>query len=731
MSANYQTGTRATSRVAFFCIIFLFTLKIMKPKHEIYGNLARLLATENLDIVHKNVETASFNVDSRTLTLPIWDKASDTVYQLLLSHEAGHAIYTSTEDWSKLTDVPMQFLNVTEDVRIEKLMKRRYPGLKKTFFNGYKELNDEDFFGIADDDITEYNFADKVNLYFKIGNFINLQFTEIETKILDQIQEAETFTDAIKAAEVLYEYCKNEESKIDNITNDLKQSGSLSSDYGESQQQTQGEEINSESPSSDDNKKSSSNNDIPNSSKEDANTNEKKNNDYDSSLSSNYIKTANSFSKAVNNLRDNDNKDIAYLEVPKLNLDQVVVKTKKIHSLCQRYWDEHSDSCDFSAVDADYIKFKNSAKNEVNYLVKEFECKKAADAYSKSSESKTGVLDCSSLYSYKYNEDIFKKIITVPEGKNHGLIFILDWSGSMDTVILETCRQLFNLIWFCKRSSIPFEVYAFTNSWSYSYGKCLGAENDTILVDGNFNLLNFISSSVNSTTLEQHMKNMYRLAYYFSQATNYNIPSQLSLSGTPLNETMIALHQIIPEFQKKTKVQKVQCVVLTDGEASALNRVNFYEGKKSSSIIGDNCFLRDKNLKTTYNFPRYSYYASHKFTDVLLKHLKDVFPSVNFIGIRLLTNGEIVSFVKQHMEDCTLEQHGKIMSDWKKYKSCSLTLSGYDCYFGIHSSSLGNNSEFEVSGSPSIVDIRNAFKKSLQSKKMNKKILSKFVDLIA
>jgi hypothetical protein len=108
-----------------------------------------------------------------------------------------------------------------------------------------------------------------------------------------------------------------------------------------------------------------------------------------------------------------------------------------------------------------------------------------------------------------------------------------------------------------------------------------------------------------------------------------------------------------------------------------------------------------------------------------------VFPSVNFIGIRLLTNGEIVSFVKQHMEDCTLEQHGKIMSDWKKYKSCSLTLSGYDCYFGIHSSSLGNNSEFEVSGSPSIVDIRNAFKKSLQSKKMNKKILSQFVDLIA
>jgi hypothetical protein len=704
----------------------------MKPKHEIYGNLARLLATENLDIQHKNVETASFNVETRTLTLPIWEKASDTVYQLLLSHEAGHAIYTSTEDWSELTDVPMQFLNVTEDVRIEKLMKRRYPGLKKTFFNGYKELNDDDFFGISDEDISEYNFADKVNLYFKIGNFINLEFTDIETEILNQIQEAETFIDAVKAAEVLYEYCKKEEEKnIDDIKFNLDQFSVGSSETNGTQTHDQIENNTSPSSTGD----VSEGNDSNNSNSTNGDSDQKKpsqNGDYNSSLSSNYIKTANSFAKAVNNLTENNFREIVYLEVPKVNLDRIVITPKKIHSLCKKYWDTHSDMCDFNLADSDYSKFKISAKKEVNYLMKEFECKKAADSYSKSSESKTGVLDCSFLHSYKYNEDIFKKIITVPEGKNHGLIFILDWSGSMDTVILETCRQLFNLIWFCKRASIPFEVYAFTNSWSYSYGKCGESIPNTFSIDGNFNLLNLISSTVNSTTLDQHMKNMYRLAYYFAKGGyNYTIPSQLSLSGTPLNEAMISLHQIIPDFQKKTKVQKVQCVVLTDGEASALNRFRHYNGGLSTATIGDNCFLQDKKLKTTYNFPNYSYYASHKFTDVLLNHLKDVFPSVNFIGIRLLSNGEIVSFVKQHMEDCTPDQHTKIMSDWKKYKSCALTLSGYDCYFGIHSSSLGNDTQFEVNESSSIVDIRNAFKKSLQSKKMNKKILSQFVDLIA
>ena len=63
---------------------------------------------------------------------------------MLVGHEVGHALFTPNEDPPK--DIPHSFLNVCEDARIEKLMKRKYPGLSKTFFNGYKELNDEDFF---------------------------------------------------------------------------------------------------------------------------------------------------------------------------------------------------------------------------------------------------------------------------------------------------------------------------------------------------------------------------------------------------------------------------------------------------------------------------------------------------------------------------------------------------------------------------------------------------------
>ena len=62
---------------------------------EIKGNLARLLATENLIIEHKSVETASFDVVGRVLTLPQWERASETVYDMLVAHEVGHALYLS------------------------------------------------------------------------------------------------------------------------------------------------------------------------------------------------------------------------------------------------------------------------------------------------------------------------------------------------------------------------------------------------------------------------------------------------------------------------------------------------------------------------------------------------------------------------------------------------------------------------------------------------------------
>ena len=129
---------------------------------EVKGTLAKLLATENLTVEHRRVSTACFDVEKRLLILPIWKTASNTIYDLLVGHEVGHALYTPNKDFG---DAPKDFVNVLEDARIERMMKDTYPGLRKSFFDGYTELWNDDFFGVKHEDLETLPLIDRINLY--------------------------------------------------------------------------------------------------------------------------------------------------------------------------------------------------------------------------------------------------------------------------------------------------------------------------------------------------------------------------------------------------------------------------------------------------------------------------------------------------------------------------------------------------------------------------------------
>ena len=115
------------------------------------------------------------------------------------------------------------------------------------------------------------------------------------------------------------------------------------------------------------------------------------------------------------------------------------------------------------AKKAEIASMKDESKKTVAYMVKEFEMKKSADQYARAAVSKTGSLDMGRLHTYKYNEDLFKKVTTLPGATNHGMVMVVDWSGSMYENLKGTLSQLFNLIWFCRRTQIPFEVFAFSD----------------------------------------------------------------------------------------------------------------------------------------------------------------------------------------------------------------------------------------------------------------------------
>ena len=92
-------------------------------------------------------------------------------------------------------------------------------------------------------------------------------------------------------------------------------------------------------------------------------------------------------------------------------------------------------------------------------MVKEFEMRKSAAAYSRTKQDKTGIINPLKLHSYKFNDDIFKRLTVTPDGKNHGLMMFIDWSGSMADKLTPTIHQLMNLVMFCRKVNISLLIF--------------------------------------------------------------------------------------------------------------------------------------------------------------------------------------------------------------------------------------------------------------------------------
>ena len=752
---------------------------LTKINYEVKGQLAKLLATEDLIIENRKVDTAMFDVERRVLTLPMWEKASASVYDLLVGHEVGHALYTPADNWKKdHPDLPMSYVNILEDVRIEKLMKRKYAGIVKTFFNGYKELSEQDFFELSENEVEEMNLPDRLNINAKIGNFVNVPFSDNENYFVNKAIKTETFQDVLDLSIELYDFVKEqiqESISMEGNGGDFSKDWQLGDEFsmGESTQGTPSQEIESDQ-------------ELPFNEGEPNNNKGQGAPDFESDSEMGDMEsggdttggehggdmdtiTDKKLSENLENLNNKErpsSRDPEYCTIPDLKLDNLNIKVDTIHSKLDDWYTEQQRRYDlevlqnsykpaknvYQDVDNEYRLFRRSAQKEVNYLVKEFECRKSADAYARATVSKTGVLDCTKLHSYKYNEDLFKKITTIPDGKNHGLIFILDWSGSMSTVLMDTIKQLYNLIWFCKKVQIPFQVFAFSNEWNrysnYDENNIMGHYNlpfehhdikdGQLIVENQFAMMEFLSSDVKKKDLEHHMLNIWRTAQVMDSRGRWNNnyyyqpPHGLNLSGTPLNEALVSLNQLIPQFKKKTGVQKIQCITLTDGEAHPISYNKHFvmqDGRDymgSRSTMHGSVFIRDNNGKTHFCGDNY-----HHLTASLIQQLRGKFPDVNFLGIRVLDNRESSSFIRRYAE-FDQDVVADLQQQWRKTKSVMVKDGGgYHAYFGLSSSALNQDSEFTVKEDATKAQIKTAFKKSLSAKKMNKKVLGQFMQYIA
>ena len=731
---------------------------------EIKGNLAKLLATENLIIEHKKVDTASFDIERRVLTLPQWETDSNVVYDMLVGHEVGHALYTPLRDWrkeEKYKDVPKDYINVVEDARIERLMKQKFAGLNRDFYKAYEELFSQDFFEVSNDDVNDLKLIDRINLYFKIGAYLCIDFNDEENQIITEISQAETFEEVLDLSLRLYKLSQSQKQEIDalhqeNIQVALKEM--KEDEFGQSanpitfepsdESDDDAQEVEGKGNKPEDQLDEQ----VDDKEEPEVETSNKAGNHGNIEVSD----TQRSFDRNAETFTNKDEygRETTYVTIPELDLDSVTIEFDTIRDSLKKHFTRKSSdlACEhqfsinawnngLDSIEYEFNKFKQSSRKEVNNLVKEFEMKKSADSYSRSATSRTGMLDMNKLHTYKFNEDIFKKVTVIPEGKNHGLVFLLDWSGSMQHVLEDTLKQLFNLVWFCRKVQIPFEVYAFTNdSWmldprlaegtsSYTLERDLPMHHsykvNQLEVSQNFRMVNILSSQQRGRDLDEMMKLLYCQTLAMCKHV-IHFDNKFALSGTPLNEAIIATGQIVKEFIKSRGIQKCHTVVLTDGDAFHMDYTRKIDetGYRSKGYIHSGGFMIRSGART------YSGGNGHSdFTCSLIKAMKDQLPDCSFLGIRILER-DYRHFYMHYARESYID-FDQMKEQNRKEGMVHFKSKSFDKWYGISGTKLHSDDELAVDQGADKRSISTAFKKMNRGKKTNRVMVKQFIDQIA
>ena len=717
--------------------------------------LAKLLATENITVQQQpNIKTAMFDLRNRVLMLPIWQGISRDLEDLLIVHETGHALDTpSAEEYKgavdklvakvfpnekvsdKLRSTVQGFFNVIEDARIDKRQKRRYPGSRKNYLIGYKELVDRDFFGTANRDINSMNFIDRLNLYFKGGNIhYNITFTSEEKVLLKKVENAETFAEVETLVEEIYIYCKKKLEEQHEMEMDLISENSDEEDDAFDDVEDFDDDDDAEWTDSDDDGDSNSGT---------SSNEEEQENDVSKGVGGQggapsdipsdvpVSHTDETWQRKSEEIVMNENSVFVYLSKPDVNWDKALHDYKKVltdwrDNFASGYYSWRKISQDqFDSARVQLSQWKMQEKQTISFLVKEFEQRKAAELYSRINVAKTGVIDTNKLHTYKYNDDIFRRIATIPQGKNHGFVMFLDWSGSMHHNLKHTLKQLFSLCMFCKQINVPFEVYAFKDcgtEYPFSY---INKEN--AIGTGAVVLRNFLSSRMNLEEMNFAMT----MLWCIGEGANLECDG---LGGTPLNEALLIAPEVIRNFTAKNKLEITNVIVLTDGESNPSSGV---KNETTPRVHGQSrrYFYVDPDTHKTYDYHPYGWSKTDSNTNTLLRIIKDN-TNCNLVGFFLYEKSFKNVDYDFNVSSGNPEAYMKARKFWSENKYYPVKSAGYDEYYIINTGALmDDTNELQIDNTGdkkmSTKKMISAFTKFAQKKTVNRVLLRQFSERIA
>lgn len=697
---------------------------------------AKLLANENVTVVRAPTSTASFDIKSRTLTLPQWKDMTPEIESMLVGHEVGHALFTDNTylEPLEINRKLKTYMNVLEDVRIEKKLKRLYPGIRKTMTEGYRQLNERDFFGVKSvKDMNTLLLIDKINLYFKAGFNCGVTFTAEEKQFVNRAEATETIDEIIALANEIREYSK-EKAKEAKEKQKQEYSEEDTEEEGDEEEGFEGEyydpEVTMEDEEDDfdlDEEKEDR------TSKKTIGRTDKVEDEVDEDLDA---KTVDSFEKNLADLADTST-TYTYYELEDQYLVDPIVGYKTILSETQ----ETDDHVNKKQVE----EFKQETVRVVNYLVKEFEMRKSAQMYKRAQTSKIGSLDMKKIWSYQLNDDVFKRITTIAEGKNHGMVFLLDWSGSMQGVINDTIKQVVNLALFCQRAQIPYQVFAFSSQYDtgadqytrYTAKQGLHNSEKKVIMNnsGGFALLELFSSRMSTSDFNTMMRRVLTHQFFYQKHGQY------SLGGTPLNESIMYMYKYIGKFIKMNSIEKMTLITLTDGQGGNLttNSHNIRDNEYGMDVktgqyrrVKTKHFIRDSSTKKNYEITQES--STH--TPALLSMVKDHY-GINVVGFYICSNTqyalrEAITNNLPAFKGQLTETIASIRSDFRENGYSSLMNTGRDELFIVPLSSTKiNESEMTADSDMSAAAISRKFSKFMGGKKTSRVLLNKFIGYVA
>ena len=584
------------------------------------SNLAKLMATENITVIHKKIPTAYFDVKNRILACPTFkEDMSNELYDLFMGHEVGHALYTPYEGLHstlKQNRTLKGYLNVIEDVRIEKGIRNKYAGLRKSFFKAYDELMQRDFFGLKGRDLQTLALIDKINLITKCGSRVSITLNEEETEWLKKAESCKTWEDVVEVSEALYNWSKENETRDEeDKTVTTQQIPDFEDDEEENEEEGNSYDLGQDDDEDDEDEEevgsSSSNQDGEDEEQEESEqireTGKKGGDAHDENFSQHDDEDGAREALTEHNAHNNEDMFVdenarikTFIDLKKKfkqnPVDDILYSYDKVLNDWRKFkGEEDTDKVLMKKGETfrKYLQSKN--KKIVSHMAKEFEMRQTAMRSLKAYTGKSGELDMNRLAKYQIVDDIFKRVTYIPDGKNHGVNVLLDWSGSISYELEDLIEQSIILAEFCRLVQIPFRVYAFSDQIetedAYDYASRGGK------------LVEFLSNEMNSRQYTEMLNNMALLMlnkfhndvfYSYTNLRNkrreeYNKifgvlvddengwdirykpgfngshrPHNYRLGGTPLNHTLVGLRKFLPEFNKKYGIEKSILTVITD-----------------------------------------------------------------------------------------------------------------------------------------------------------------------